>query len=128
MAALEERWAAAHAASLPLVASLADAAAPTDISASVAAAAARLPAGTLDPQTLRLALSRRSRPPVAERAAALEAHMATLEAVLDDMHALARDARRPRPSPPSSANSKGTGLPRFLILHKEFTPKLPANS
>ena len=89
MEELRERWKAAHEATLPLIQQLAAPEPP-----SAAAAAARLPPGVLDGATLAAALAReeaarRSSPCAAKLSRNLEA----LEVVLDEMHALARDAR-----------------------------------
>ena len=84
MEALETRWAAAHAATLPLVRALATSEPPP-----AAAAASRLPPGTLDGATLAFALAREA----AERGIptnSLAEHLDELEAILDEMHALAR--------------------------------------
>ena len=87
MDALHTRWSAAHASTLPLVRALVAPEAPP-----VAAALSRLPAGTLSGDKLALALAReaagRSDP-----AEALNSQLDELETILDDMHALAREAQ-----------------------------------
>lgn len=86
-ARLESRWAAAHAKSLTGVRALAASEPP-----SPATAANRLPPGTLDSATLArvLALERAEHGMAAQY---LDDHLDELESVLDDMHALAGEAR-----------------------------------
>jgi hypothetical protein len=87
MEELEARWSAAHAASLPLVRGLVASPPPP-----ASAAATRLPPGTLDGATLALTLAREAaarRAPVEELASVLD----EMEAILEEMHELARHAR-----------------------------------
>lgn len=87
MDALHDRWAASHAASLPLIRATAEPEMP-----SPSAAAARLPPGTLDKATLSLALAREA----AARGSSTDALarcLDDLEDTLDDMYAHVHESR-----------------------------------
>ena len=104
--ALAARWSAVHAATLPLVGALA-----TPEPPSAAAAVARLSPGTLDGAALALALSREAACR-GEPAVELARHLDEMEAILDEMHSLAREARDTANSLPvgDAAARGGQGL------------------
>ena len=87
MDGLSRRWSELHARTLPLISALAAAEPP-----SAADAASRLPPGTLDGALLATVLAREASERGAQ-AVELARLLDELEAVLEEMHALSREAR-----------------------------------
>ena len=135
---LQERWQTAHEASVASIRALAaasDAANPSEFGFRVAtsskddavrAAAKRLPRGTISMATLNAALQREMHAvDLAAHDERLQSHLDELEAILEDMHQLARDSRQPEPLGGGSSSDDPDARLRLTASDRHYIVNAP---